>query len=523
MNALLTIVKSSMDQHAKLPQMELCWQSMSVDQRLDLLRDDDYTLFCSVCRQGYMEISQWLFSVCPEDECFLMLKAQNYAAFRWACHDGCQALAEWLLSLCHNEQGYVAMCRADNDDALRWACENERDSTVKWLLNIYSDRLAIDVIDQVLMSFQGLLVSWPYLNVDQQIKLFRSGLGLDLLLNDIQSKADLDFYYFQSCLVEHAQSRQVSSSITHYLFVEHALIVIKSLIISDYSVKDAWQYGQISQYYDNEKLSAEILPFVMDVAIQLNKKEWVNHLLGVIHPLALLNAPLLLRWIQTSRSSDCHTFAHDYQTAVWRQPLYDALERGLNDDEYSSLTEVIRVLFEQHCFTLESLVESIIKNNQSGDQRYWVSLCQEVVIAMVDQKGGLTPNDQQLWESFCRYPLEDMNSLEGMERLFKIIGWFEHELIKHDDSGVIWSRHHLWQMIQSLGFGVGILYKDTHEECMRKLQLKKESLSCDYASVQDVDLIMEAGFFQSSSRASEYHTGTESLDESSASKCLNAS
>ena len=86
-------------------------------------------------------------------------------------------------------------------------------------------------------------------------------------------------------------------------------------------------------------------------------------------------------------------------SAVWRKELYQVLEKDNNATHYESLIAVIRVLLK-HGIRLSVLIERVMQDEQAGDQEWWFSIYQGVIINMLAEDTKSIKEYKCLIESF---------------------------------------------------------------------------------------------------------------------------
>ena len=84
---------------------------------------DSQKAFASECKEGHLELAQWLVSLGGVD-----IHAYDEGAFRGACYNGHLELAQWLVSL-----GGIDI---HANEAFRWACGNGHLEVAQWLVSL---------------------------------------------------------------------------------------------------------------------------------------------------------------------------------------------------------------------------------------------------------------------------------------------------------------------------------------------------------------------------------------------------
>ncbi|MGC6404135.1 MAG: hypothetical protein ACON5A_02690, partial [Candidatus Comchoanobacterales bacterium] len=180
--------------------------------------------------------------------------------------------------------------------------------------------------------------------------------------------------------------------------------------------------------------------------------------------------------------------------------LYQVLEQECNATHYESLGAVIRVLFK-HGVSLSTLMEQVMQDEQAGDQQWWYSLFQGVIINMLTEEPKSITSYQHLLEAFCEHPLVDNDNEDPdyQERCLKIITWFESEFEKEADNPSKWTKEQLWMMFQQLSLGSDIKMGDDHNSRINKLAKFKQQLETEVKRIQgalDVCSVMDGAGFE---------------------------
>ena len=239
----------------------------------------------------------------------------------------------------------------------------------------------------------------------------------------------------------------------------------------------------------------------------------LSKVLNGLEPMDLLEEHQLVGWLSLAKQEGNTVFQDIYISAVWRGDLYQVLEQDNNATHYESLGAVIRVLFK-HGVSLSTLMEQVMQDEQAGDQEWWYSLFQGVIINMLTEDPKSITSYQHLLESFCEHPLvgNDNEDPEYQERCLKIITWFESEFEKGADNPSKWTKEQLWMMFQQLSLGSDIKMGDDHNSRINKLaqfKLKLETAlkgsqgALDVCSVMDgVDFDIHSGYAPNSDSTS---------------------
>ena len=66
------------------------------------------------CENGHLEVAQWLWTICSDEEQSAMLHAKDNYAFCAACHNGHIEIAKWLFGLCQTVEEQKAMLHAQD-------------------------------------------------------------------------------------------------------------------------------------------------------------------------------------------------------------------------------------------------------------------------------------------------------------------------------------------------------------------------------------------------------------------------
>ena len=457
----------------------LCGLCQTAEEKEAMLHGNDRGAFRNACHNGHFKVVQWLLESCSDHhDKNAMISARQYEAFLGACKNGHLKIVKELCSMCSNKKEMLAkLATYQGYCVFDYARRRDYPETVKYLLSQLTENDRLDI-------FKYHFELWPELTQDEQMMLIKEGYFSDQLITTIINNHTL-FVDDVFKLVRSTTSTVVREALDLSLYVLNFRTIIDKAYDNNAFRKVFSMYVNDCLQYNKDYFLDNNFTYLCAKTFDLRGGEVCNNVLNDIDPFDLLNPTYLNKWLSSLDSiSDRAMFAKHYQAAVWRQPLYDALERGFDEIEVSSLIAVIRVLFEHQYFTIQTLIERINIGNQLTDQCIWVALCQEAVMEIMEQQGCLTQEYQLLWESFCVHPLNLSENNVMVQTSLKIIGWFEQELNKQDDAKLIWSHDQIWHMMQSLGLGIGIMYQDTPEERMRKLQLKKRLLSSNHFSLQ---------------------------------------
>jgi len=145
---------------------------------IDSISEKDYT-FMYACEYGHLDVAQWLLQEYPTID----IRIQKEYAFRYACKNGHLEVAQWLLSVCadidiraHDDYAFRSACeyghlevaqwlkkicpeidvRTANNDAFKSACLNGHLEVMQWLIEYYdiSIRDSRDVIIMLELCFE---------------------------------------------------------------------------------------------------------------------------------------------------------------------------------------------------------------------------------------------------------------------------------------------------------------------------------------------------------------------------------
>jgi predicted Fe-S protein YdhL (DUF1289 family) len=107
---------------------------LQVKPTINILEKVNYA-FCEACKNGHLEVAQWLLQVSQERGQVIDILEQRDAVFASACKNGHLELAQWLLQV-SKEKGQDINISARNNLAFRWACERTRLEVAKWLATL---------------------------------------------------------------------------------------------------------------------------------------------------------------------------------------------------------------------------------------------------------------------------------------------------------------------------------------------------------------------------------------------------
>jgi hypothetical protein len=102
----------------------------------ELSNKDKSRLLSSSCRNGHLEVAQWLWSISNET---INIHAYNEWAFRCSCYHGHLEVAQWLWSICN---GTIDI-HACSGWAFRSSCANGHLALAQWLWSISNEMIDI--------------------------------------------------------------------------------------------------------------------------------------------------------------------------------------------------------------------------------------------------------------------------------------------------------------------------------------------------------------------------------------------
>ena len=460
------------------------------EERTAMLHAENGRAFCVACQNGHLEIAEWLWGLCKTDEeQSAMLHAKDNYAFRVACGNGHQKIAKWLWSIC-TDQERSTMLHARDRGAFRWACENDSQNITEWLFDFYKTDVRLRLYKQHVKN--GLL--WPKLNEYEQIAMFNDQRVADH--NDQSNKSIKDV----EALISATQSDDVKGVLKTSLYMLSFINIIDALNEMMPSSDVYHDYFKSSKEFNKNYFINHQMDEVVKKSIEKHDAMLLSKVLNGLEPMDLLEEHQLVGWLSLAKQEGNTVFQDVYISAIWRKELYQMLARDNNAIYYESLGAVIRVLFK-HGVSLSTLMEQVMQDEQAGDQEWWYSLFQGVIINMLTEDPKSITSYQHLLESFCEHPLvgNDNEDPEYQERCLTIITWFESEFEKGADSPSKWTKDELWKMFQQLSLGSGITMGDDHNSRINKLAEFKQQLETEVKRIQgalDVCSVMGGAGFE---------------------------
>ena len=491
--------------HLKVSQW--LWKVCPDGQKPEMLHTDSDNAFCRSCESGYLEIAKWLWEVCPDDQKPEMLHAQDRGAFCVACENGHIEIAKWLWAICP-DLDQSAMLQNDNHYAFHLACQNGHLKMVEWMFDLYETDERLRLYKK--HDNNGLL--WSKLNEYEQIAMFNDQEWLISMVKKSKSTQDVQ------ALISDDQNHEGKRALKASLYMLNFIRIINALndMVPSYEVyhdylKSCKIFNQ--HYFINHQLDG-----VVKIAIKAKNSDLLTNVLNGLEPTDLLKEQKLQGWLSLAKQEGNTVFQDVYMSAVWRKELYQVLEKDNNATHYESLIAVIRVLLK-HGIRLSVLIERVMQDEQAGDQEWWFSIYQGVIINMLAEDTKSIKEYKCLIESFCKHPLvrcdHEVGSNEDteyQERCLKIITWFESEFEKAANGRSKWTKDELWRMFQQLSLGSDIKIGDDHNSRINKLaqfKLKLETAlkgsqgALDAYSVMDgVDFDIHSGYAPNSDSTS---------------------
>ena len=458
--------------------------------------------FRRVCEKGHLEIAKWLWSICTDQERSTMLHADDDLAFRWACQNGHIEIAKWLLGLCKTAKEQKAMLHARGDYALWDACHYGHQKVAEWLFDLYET----DVRLRICKRYKMIHLLWHKLNEFEQIKIFKDQ---DWLLKKIKSNKSIKDL---EALISATQSADVKSDLQRLLYQFHFKTIINALHALNPSFDEYLNYIKGCKDHNKHHFLEWHMDFMVRTAIKAKKSDLLSKVLNALEPIDLIEEHKLAGWLSLAMQEGNTVFQNVCISAIWRKELYQLLEKDNNATYYDSLCAVIRVLFK-HGISISVLMDRVIQDEQAGDEQWWCSIYQGVIINMLIEDPTSITHYKHLLESFCEHPLvrydHEVGSNEDtkyQERCLTIITWFESEFQKAANNSSKWTKDELWRMFQRLSLGSGITMGDDPSSRISKLAIFKQNLKLeiDAKRAQDLDVcsvIDGAGFEEHSGYA----------------------
>ena len=464
---------------------EWLWKVCPDLEKPAMLHAADDDAFQCVCYYGHIEIAKWLWDLCKTDEeQAATLHAKDNYAFRMACEKGHLETVKWLWKVCPVEE-QSAMLHSEDDYAFRWACEHGHQKIAEWLFDFYKTDVRLRFYKQHVKN--GLL--WPKLYEYEQIAMFNDQEWLITTIKSNKSIKDVE------ALISATQSDDVKGVLKTSLYMLSFINIIDTLnemmpssdVYHDY-FKSCKVFNQ--NYFINHQMDE-----VVKKSIEKHDAMLLSKVLNGLEPMDLISERQLVGWLSLAKKEGNAVFQDIYISAVWRGDLYQVLEQECNATHYESLGAVIRVLFK-HGVSLSTLMEQVMQDEQAGDQEWWYSLFQGVIINMLTEDPKSITSYQHLLESFCEHPLvgNDNEDPDYQERCLTIITWFESEFQKAANNSSKWTKDELWKMFQQLSLGSGITMGDDHNSRINKLAEFKQKLETALNALDVCSVIDGAGF-----------------------------
>ena len=465
------------------------WSICPEEEQSAMLHAKGDNTFGLACQKGHIEIAKWLWKVCPEQEQSAMLHARNDGAFLVAYQNGHLELAKWLWKVCP-EQEQSAMLHARNDGAFLVVCHNGHQKVTEWLFDLYDTDVRLRLYKK--HDNNGLL--WSKLNEYEQIAMFNDQEWLISMVKKSKSTQDVQ------ALISDDQNHEGKQALKTSLYMLNFIKIINSLneMVPSYEVYH--DYLKSCKTFNKNYFINHQLDEVVKIAIKAKNSDLLTNVLNGLEPTDLLREHKLEHWLSLAKQEGNTVFQDVYMSAVWRKELYQVLEKDNNATHYESLIAVVRVLLK-HGIRLSALIERVMQDEQAGDEQWWFSIYQGVIINMLAEDTKSIKEYKCLIESFCKHPLvrcdHEVGSNEDteyQERCLKIITWFESEFEKGTDNRSKWTKDELWMMFQQLSLGSGIIMGDDHFKCIIKLTRFKQQLETDVKRIQgalDVCSVMD--------------------------------
>ena len=338
----------------------------------------------------------------------------------------------------------------------------------------------------------GLL--WPKLNEYEQIAMFNDQEWLITTIKSNKSIKDVE------ALISVTQSDDVKGVLKTSLYMLSFINIIDALNEMMPSSDVYHDYFKSCKVFNKNYFINHQMDEVVKKSIEKHDAKLLSKVLNGLEPMDLISERQLVGWLSLAKKEGNTVFQDIYVSAVWRGDLYQVLEQECNATHYESLGAVIRVLFK-HGVSLSTLMEQVMQDEHAGDQQWWYSLFQGVIINMLTEDPKSITSYQHLLESFCEHPLVGNNNedTDYQERCLKIITWFESEFEKEADNPSKWTKEQLWMMFQQLSLGSNIKMGDDHAKCIVKLAQFKQQLETGVKRIQgalDVCSVIDGAGFE---------------------------
>ena len=388
------------------------------------------------------------------------------------------------MGLCKTPKAQKAMLHAYNDGAFRGSCLNGHHKITEWLFDFYETDVRLRLYKKHVKN----RLLWSKLNGYEQIAMFNDQEWLISMVKKSKSTQEVQV------LISDAQSHWEKQVLKTSLYLLNFINIINALndLVPSYEVYH--DYLKSCKTFNKKYFINHQLDEVVKIAIKAKNSDLLTNVLNGLEPTDLLREHELEHWLLLAKHEGNTSFQDIYISAVWRGDLYQVLEKDNNATHYESLIAVIRVLFKRGV-SLSVLMDRVIQDEQAGDEQWWCSLCQGVIINMLTEDPKSIKEYKCLIESFCKHPLVRYDNEVGsnedteyQERCLKIITWFESEFEKVADGRSAWNQEQLWKMFQRLSLGSGIRMGDDHNIRINKLAQFKQQLETDAKRTQCLDV-----------------------------------
>ena len=368
----------------------------------------------------------------------------------------------------------------------------------EWLFDLYETNERLRLYKKHVNN--GLF--WSKLNRYEQIAMFSDPEWLISMVKRSKSTQEVQV------LISDAQSHGAKRVLRTSLYLLNFINIIEALNELMPSSEVYRRYFKSCKAFNQKYFINHQLDEVVKIAIKTKNPDLLTNVLNGLEPTDLLREHKLEYWLSLAKLEGNTVFQDVYISAVWRKELYQMLARDNNATHYESLIAVIRVLFK-HGVSLSVLMDWVIQDEQAGDEQWWCSIYQGVIINMLTEDPKSIKEYKCLIESFCKYPLVRCDNEVGsnedteyQERCLTIITWFESEFQKAANGRSKWTKDELWRMFQQLSLGSGIIMSDDHVKCIIKLTRFKQQLETDVKRIQgalDVCSVMDGVDFDTHS------------------------